>query len=218
MSNLYEKIVLDDNHYVNIFYDESSDSPREWNDQTKMCIREHRHYSFPNELDINFEALEDNDFYGTDKSWKKISVAKNEKEKFKGYHVFEMDCYIHSWVAFSLSGHGMQCRFDTSSNCWYFCVPKTYEDGMITYSMAKISKKKAIEIAKKEIEIYNQYINWEVYWFKLMQSFPPVEKDWKTYYAKDKEIECECQYDIYDLKEIAKNIPQEYKEVFLKSI
>jgi len=51
-----------------------------------------------------------------------------------------------------------------------------------------------------------------------MESFPPIEKDGKTYYAKDEEIECECTSEYYDLKEIAENIPQEYKEVFLKNI
>lgn len=67
MSNLCKQIDLDDNHYVNIFYDDSGESPREWRDDTKMCIKNHRHYNFPNELDINFDDLYNDDEYGTDK-------------------------------------------------------------------------------------------------------------------------------------------------------
>ena len=207
MSNLYQKIVLDDNHYVNIFYDDSGDSCRNWDPDTKMCIKPHRNYNFANELDINFDNLDNEDVYGTDKDWKDITVAQNEKEKFIGYHVYDMDCYEHSTISFSLSGHGMQCRFDTSKDCGYFCVPETMG-----------TREECAKIAKIQIDMYNQFINWEVYWFKLMQSFPPVEKDGKDYYAEDEEIECECRYDFYDIKEIAENIPQEYKEAFLKSI
>lgn len=207
MSIPYEKIELDDSYYINIFYDESSDSPREWRDDTKMCIKETRRHRFPNELDINFDDLDNDDEYGTDKDWKIITIADKEKEKLKGYHVYEMDCYEHSGIAFSLSGHGMQCRFDTSYNCWYFCVPEIMG-----------TREECAKIASEQINLYNQYINWEVYCFQLMETFPPVEKDWKTYYAEDELVECECTHDYYDLKEIAENIPQEYREKFLASI
>jgi len=67
MSILYEKIELDDSHYINIYYDEFSDSPRQWDPQTKICIKEYREYTFPNELNINFDDLDNEDIYGTDK-------------------------------------------------------------------------------------------------------------------------------------------------------
>lgn len=207
MNNLYKRIDLDDTHYINIYYDEFSDSPRRWDPQTKLCVKPHREYNFPNELDIEFDDLENEDIYGTDKYWKDITVSDNEKKKFNGYHVYSIDCYIHSWVSFFLHGHGMQCSFDTASNCGYFCVRKYMG-----------TREECAKVAREQISIYNQYLNGDTYFFKLMESFPPIEKDGKTYYTKDEEIECECTSEYYDLKEIAENIPQEYKEVFLKNI
>lgn len=102
-------IKLDDNHYVDVVYDENPDSPRNWDHSSKLCIREHRRYSFPNELQINFEDEED------------------FLDKTVGYHVFWLDCYEHSGIQFSLSGEGMQCRFDTSRKCGFIAVPKHIE-------------------------------------------------------------------------------------------
>lgn len=44
-----------------------------------MCIREHRHYIFPNELDYDFD-----------------SAAEDADKLYDQYYIFELDCYIHS--------------------------------------------------------------------------------------------------------------------------
>ena len=86
--------------------DEWVESPREWNDWSKLCIREHRRSNFPNELgfsECDFENIE--------------KIANIAKEN--GLTLFWLDCYEHSNIYFSLAGTGTQCRFDTSNKCGF---------------------------------------------------------------------------------------------------
>lgn len=99
-----KKIQLTDDVYVDVVYDEDSESPRAWDNISKLCIREHRRYNFPNELEINFDDLSSEDAYETDDNGDTIeTLRQHELKKFDGYHVFWLDCYEHSGIAFSLS-------------------------------------------------------------------------------------------------------------------
>lgn len=92
-----KKIQVSDDSYIEIFYDESYDSPREWSNETDLCIREHRRYSFPNELDFCFDCLDDDTVYSSDDDGSnEITVGENELKKLEQYHIFPLDCYEHS--------------------------------------------------------------------------------------------------------------------------
>lgn len=219
-----KKIQLTDDVYVDIVYDEDNESPRKWDNISKLCIREHRRYDFPNELKINFDDLNSYDDYEVDDNYQIIeTVGQHEQKKLEGYHMFWLDCYEHSGISFSLSGTGMQCQFDTSRKCGLIAIPKHFEwdngpgySGSVDYTEAE-----AEEMAKADIEIYNQYMNGEVYGFRLMQSFEPIiwsDSDGRQHeYKADDECLDSC-YGIYDQKEIAEHLPKEYREKFLKEI
>lgn len=201
-----QRIQLSDDKYVDINYDEFWDDPREWGQSTKMCIRKHRNYTFPNELDYNFDCADDDTIYGTREDWTEFTVAENEEDKLKWYHVFSLDCYEHWQISFSLSWTWMQCRWDTSKDCWFIAVPiSQYPDSWDARS-----------IAKQDIKIYNQYLNGEVYWFQYCQTFPSHEIDWRTYQTEDDIIDS-C-YWFYDTKDIAEHLPSEYKDIFLNAL
>jgi hypothetical protein len=80
----YKKIKYD----VNI--SDYPESPREYEDQTKICIMEHRRYEFPNELDFDFV----NFLYADTIEYDKIK---------KEYFVFKLDMYEHGAVRISLA-------------------------------------------------------------------------------------------------------------------
>lgn len=68
-----------------------------------MCVRTHRRYSLPNELDIDFDDLSNDDPYETDESGKTVkTISQHEMEKFADCHVFHLDCYEHGEMVFSL--------------------------------------------------------------------------------------------------------------------
>lgn len=129
----------------------------------KFCVRKHRDYTFPNELDYDFDGEE-------------------EDSRIDKYRTFPLDCYIHSWVAFSLHWEGMQCRFDTSHNCWFIAVPKKYnrydleeisktprKEWTDHYDPKELSRTEAKEIAREELERYNQYLRWEIYEYAVYE-------------------------------------------------
>lgn len=207
------KIQLDDNHYVEVIYDEHNNSPRNWDNISKLCIREHRRYNFPNELNINFEDLNSDDEYSDTET-----IGQHENKKLEGYHVFNLDCYEHSSIHFSLSGTGMQCQFDTARKCWIIAVPKhiEWDNGPWYIGSKDYTEDEAREMAKADIEIYNQYLNGEIYGFSLYQTFASVTIEDRDYKADDEYIDW-CWW-FYDKKDISEHLPKEYREKFLSSI
>lgn len=79
------------------------DDPRNWTD-SKMCVRNHRRYSFPNEMDFDFDAIGDTEPYETDDDDNIIETNEDhEMKRLEGFHVFWLDMYEHSGIAFSFS-------------------------------------------------------------------------------------------------------------------
>ena len=79
MNNLYKKIVLDDTHYINIYYDEYASDPTDWGSDVRFCIREHRRYTFPNQLEYDWDSAEE-----------------DAKKLYEDYWIFNLDFYEHS--------------------------------------------------------------------------------------------------------------------------
>lgn len=157
---IFEKVSGE--YKVVVDYDQFPIDPRDWAID-KMVIRNNRHYSFPQEIDFDWSKYDE---------WKKAELNKLKKR----YHIFFLDCYIHSWVSFSFAWHWMQCRFDTAKDAWFIAVPKCYngyDSREISetpykvlgwhYEPHKVRKPQAIEIARLSIEEYNAYLNWEFY-------------------------------------------------------
>lgn len=123
--------------------DNCPESPREWAEGNYLCIREHRRYDFPNELDVTEEGFENSDFI----EW--LAESKNLK-------VFWLDCYEHSSIRFSIAGTGRQCQFDTANKCGFILAEDIEQaEALIeeynqylnweVYSFS-VSKRKAIEL------------------------------------------------------------------------
>ena len=119
-----------------------NESPRVWEEETKLCIRKHRNYTFANELDFDFEIWPD-DYNDWDLEYYQEQYKENQS-KLDWYHIFWIDMYEHSAIKFSLWGEGMQCRFDTSSGVWFIAIPKT----ILWHWIENCSKEEAQKIAK----------------------------------------------------------------------
>ena len=127
------KRVWDVEYKIEIDYCEFADSPREYSCDSKLCLREHRDYDFPNELDFDFDAFDE---------WEIELPTLEENQK-----LFWLSLYIHSWASFSLATYDENGRWTR----WEF----DYADGFIIAESE--------EQAKAEIEEYNSYLNWECY-------------------------------------------------------
>lgn len=164
---------------ISVYYDECAESPREWDNTGKLCIRQHRRYCFPNELDYDRDSAEE-----------------DSKKLYDEYHIFEIDCYEHSWISFSLSWWWMQCQFDTSKNCWFIAIPKNiYPDHAI-----------AREIALEELKLYNAYMNWEVYRYTIDKPDTYTNKEWKEKIEWEFVDWCWGYYSIQDILDEYKSL------------
>ena len=191
-----EKYLLNNGNRLVITQDEDPSDPREWDNVWNICVREHRHYKFPNELDYDFD-----------------SAAEDAEKLYEQYYIFELDCYIHSWVSFSLAWRWMQCKFDTSKDCWFIAIPKeinSYDNRPWSTSSApgkweKIiyTEDEAMKIAELEIKTYNQYINWDVYEYIIQEPVhrAATNKEWLNLEKTTWEYVDGCS-DYYDIQYI----------------
>lgn len=118
------------------------------------------------------------------------------------YHIFQLSCYEHGWIKFSITSD--KTLSDGGSKVGFIAVPD------------QVPKEEALKKAEQELEDYNKYLNWEVYWFHLYKRFPSIEKDGRIYNTEPEELD-HC-YGFYDLKTIAENLPEQFREKFLQEI
>jgi len=175
-----KQYMLDNWNRLSIFQDEDSPDPREWDNIWKLCIREHRNYDFPNELNFDFSlTVNEKGFIG----WEK---------ELEDYYIFALDCYEHSWISFSLSWQGMQCQFDTSKDCGFIAIPKEFEG-------IKYTEIEAQKIAEDEIKTFNKYMNWETYWRVLEKKVQWTSEDWRTEDRWEQEDSCRWYFELDDI-------------------
>lgn len=188
-----KKYSLNDGRRLVIWYeyDYDSESPREWDNTWKLCIREHRKYNFPNELDYDWDDMDD---WGMD--WVQMSGLMKE------YYIFRLDCYEHSRISFSLAWKGMQCKFDTSNNCGFIAIPKKDDSNPSIENSYEEAKK----IAEWEIKCYNQYLNWEVYRYDIEKPVKWTSEDWYEKIEREFIDWCSGYYDIQDILDEYKSL------------
>jgi len=96
-----------------------------------------------------------------------------EDQRLHTYYQFGIDMYEHSGIIFR-----MQWVFDIENDMGFIAIPTARCN-------EKITKEKALEFAKEEIAVYNQYCNWECYWYieeelTLRKSEKWEKEEWET--------------------------------------
>lgn len=86
-----------------------------------------------------------------------VSYEKAKENKY----CIPLDAYIHSGIALSISGEGMNCQWDTSTHIAMW-IPSKYCD--VT------TKKQAEKIARQNCLLFNQWCNGEVFGYIVEDS------------------------------------------------
>lgn len=133
------KQIYVDGISVEIYYDSMPESPREWDNLTKMSLF-HKRYKFPNELD-----LEVDDYL----SWDEMENELKASHKY----VFPVYMYEHSDV--KLSTTPFSCKWD-SCKVGFVVVD---EDG--------ITDEQAYQYATSDVKLYSAYLSGDVYGFTI---------------------------------------------------
>ena len=207
MNKNYEDEYFDWKYKAIVKIQEDSDYPNprvDWDNVWKLCIREHRNYTFPNELNFRWDYF-DNGW--EDCMWNKVVNLMEEIQK--RCYVFWIDMYEHSGIVFSMLWEGMNCRFDTSRAIGFWAIPKVYngydlkEIGVTEYTPEdwdkympiKVSYEEAEEIARQELKDWNQWCSGEIYEYSVYKLTTWTSEDWDVKETWDYVEGCGWYYD-----------------------
>lgn len=122
--------------------EQDPESPRSWDNMCKICVRDHRRYSFPNELEFDFDAEDQAD-------------KETQADKIRDMWVFPLSYYEHGPGSsrFSLGSSEAVCQWDGVDGVGFIAVPKgNFPD-----------EKEAYAQADGEIDTYNRWLRGEIY-------------------------------------------------------
>jgi len=170
-----------------IKYDEDAESPRAFNDSVGYFITVDSEYKSPDDNKPLIGLVKDTGEEAKDQK----DHIKRIKAGMKGWAekviaIYPVVKYEHSGVSYSLgTAHG----FDYSNNGFYIVTDRTLNASGVTGD----AMEKYIEA---EIEIYNKWMNGEVYYYRL--------------YDEDGELVDSCG-GYYDLEDIKAALPEEWQ-------
>ena len=203
----YEEAYFDWKYKAIVKIQEYADGPdprKDWDNIGKLVIREHRSYTFPNELNFRW------DYYDDDYEDSCGDKVENQFEKIaKDYYICWIDMYEHSWIVFSKHWMGMQCPFDTSRWIGFRAVPKVYnwydlkeihetkytEADWSKYMPVEVSLEEAEKIVDQELKDWNQWCSWEIYEYSVYKNTKWTSEDWDVKYTWDWVDGCSWYYD-----------------------
>lgn len=135
------EIIEYKSHKIEIWQDEMAESPDTWENADVFLVYQHRHFT-----------VERKGFYPRD-----IFDHTNESGRnfFNGYHVFQVNAYIHGEVTLSLGKqYPFDCKWDVSTTG--FALVKRQKGWSWT-------REKARKIAEELLKEWNQYFSGDVY-------------------------------------------------------
>jgi hypothetical protein len=142
------------NYLLEIFQEESPESPREWDCMgTMICF--HRRYNLGDKNDI----INSSDFnsWSEQREW----IEKNIKPAV----LLPLYLYDHSGITISTSP--FSCPWDSGQIGWIFVSKDKVRE---EYQVKRITKdiiEKATKVLEGEVETYDQYLTGEVYGYRV---------------------------------------------------
>lgn len=152
--NLHNRIEYN-GHHINIYYDESSESPREWSNLGTFYTA-HRRYRPEKEFDEHFDI---------DEVCVDGRPGHFRKAFLRDYIALNIYLYDHSGQA--VSSAPFSCRWDSG---WFGMVAVSVEAVKKEFGWEKITsyrRRKIKGYLQNEIDTYNEYLHGEVYGFQV---------------------------------------------------
>lgn len=151
MEHITEKTV--GNYRIRTFYDESPESPRNWDNLgTMVCF--HRNYDLGDKHDYTF-----NDYDSWDEMEKDIIKRENVGV------ILPLYLYDHSGVTMNTTG--FECRWDSGQVGFIFISKEKIRE---EYKIKRITKEwveKITEYLKSEVETYDQFLRGDVFGYRM---------------------------------------------------
>lgn len=181
-------------YLIEVCYDNSPESPREWSNLGKMiCF--HGRYALGDKHDYNSK-----DYNGWDEM--EAAIIKNEKALV----ILPLYLYDHSGITIATTP--FSCSWDSGQVGWIYA---TREDIKNEYSVNYVTKKiiaNVTEILENEVKSYDHYLTGEVYSYTVYKLTTCSQGD----EHKGEIDSCSGFYSISDCLGEAENIVEHYIE------
>jgi len=161
---------LPNNRTLKVFQDDSSDSPRRWDNLSKMIFIG------------NYSHLGDNhDFHGEHESFE--AHQKHIVKQMDVAIILPVYAYIHSGMTISLTP--FNCRWDSGKLGWVVVTKEAIRENWGIKNVTKKYIDKTIDIVRGEIKTLDQYISGDVYGFQVCDENGEVEDSCWGFYGYD---------------------------------
>ena len=182
----YTKKVIETKPRLVIQHDEDCESPREYTNLGYFITQDSKHYSPDEHGEIQAIIKDTGNEAQNQKEHMDLIKAEIENQLDETVlKIYPITKYEHSGVKYSLgTAHG----FDNSNNGFYIITEKSQKE-------TGVLKKDFENCIQNELELYNNWVNGEVYCFIL--------------YDEQGEIEDSCG-GFYELEDLQQNLPKEW--------
>lgn len=174
---------------LEIHYDTSPESPREWPNLGVMVCW-HRRYN-----------LGDRHEYRTPEEFENAFDPKHEG--FEGEEIAaRLPLYLYDHSGITMNTTGFSDRWDSGQVGWVYVTKKQLRE---EYHLKRVSKKairKALEVMRAEVKTYDQYISGEVYGFVFTNKETNEEDSCWGFYGSD-----------FENNGITEYIPEEHRNL-----
>jgi hypothetical protein len=161
---------LPNNRTLKVFQDDSTSSPRGWDNLSKMIfIGRHSHLG------------DNHDFHNSHESFE-AHQADIEKQLDIAI-ILPVYAYIHSGMTISLSP--FSCRWDSGKLGWVVVTKQAIRENWNIKNVTKKYVEMAMNIVDGEIETLDQYIRGDVYGFQVCDENDNVEDSCWGFYGDD---------------------------------
>lgn len=159
----YTKTIEETKPRLVIKYDNDTESPREWSNLGYFITCDSRHSSPDRHEDYEGIIRATGDIANSVEShmaWIKKEIKANCGDKVLA--IYPVTKYEHGGIVYRL---GTMHGFDCSNNGFYIVTDKSLKAS--GYTTKNIKERGYEAIIKAEIDVYNKWVNGNVYWFEL---------------------------------------------------
>jgi hypothetical protein len=161
---------LPNNRTLKVFQDDSNDSPRSWDNLSKMIF-----------IGSHSRLGDNHDFHDSHESFE-AHQADIEKQLDIAI-ILPVYAYIHSGMTISLSP--FSCRWDSGKLGWVVVTKQAIRENWNIKNVTKKYIEMAMNIVEGEIETLDQYIRGDVYGFQVCDENDNVEDSCWGFYGDD---------------------------------
>ena len=145
-----------DNYEIEIYQDESPESPRRWDNLgTMICF--HRRYNLGDKG--NFFDPEDFNSWKEQRKWIEKSI--------KPYVILPLYLYDHSGITISTSPFG--CIWDSGQVGWIWVTKEKIKEEYGVKYITKEIIRKVTDCLESEVKTYDEYLRGDVYGYKVFK-------------------------------------------------